>query len=140
MFPSLFDPPVFTFPWQFLPFYFVFSFDVAFFGVLVLRVLVLGSAGLLGLLPFSDFPLHLDPLLVALDGWPTHPWHEDMFCALSLVLVSLSQYVPCGAFSAWLVVFQRFQGCWNGSLLILLPLLSLHLHWLFLTFSFEIIP
>ena len=53
---------------------------------------------------------------------------NSFFADLSLVLVSLSQYVPCGACSAWIVVFQLFQGCWKGSLIIPLPLISLHLH------------
>ena len=62
---------------------------------------------------------------------------KSFFSALSLELVSISQYVPCGAFSAWLFFFQQYQGCWKGSLLIPLPLESLHLRWLFLVFSFE---
>ena len=51
--------------------------------VLLLRVLVLGSDGCLDFLPFYDFPLCLDPFLMALDGWHTCPWHEDFFrCSL----------------------------------------------------------
>ena len=47
--------------------------------VLLLRVLVLGSDGCLDFLTFYDFPLCLAPLSVALDGWPTCPWHEELF-------------------------------------------------------------
>ena len=64
---------------------------------------------------------------------------KSFFDAPSSVLVSLSKYVPCGACSARLVVFQRFKGCWKGSLLIPLPLPSLHLSWLFPVF-FKGIP
>ena len=72
---------------------------------------MLGSDGWLDFLPFSVFLLCLAPLLVESNGWSTPTWPEKFFAALSLVLVSLSQYVPCDACSDRLVMFQRFQGC-----------------------------
>ena len=77
----------FLFPLRFFLFYFLFAFDVAFFEVLVIRVLVLGSAGWLDF-PFYDFLLYLDPFSLALDGWPTRPWHEEFFlCSFFSVCV-----------------------------------------------------
>ena len=74
---------------------------------------------------------------MALDGWPTRTWYQEFFSALYLVLVSLSQYVPCGDCSVQIFVFKRFQGCLNRSLLIPLPLISLHLCCLFRGFLFK---
>ena len=71
---------------------------------------------------------------MALDGCPTRYWHEEFFSALSLVLVSLGQYVPCGDCSAQLFVFQRFQRCLKLS-----PLIPISVGFSF-SISFEGIP
>ena len=76
VFPYLFDPPWFPFPWRFFPFYLPFTFDVAFFGVLVLRFLVLGSAGWLDLLLFFWFPASLGCIIGGFEwfAFPSLAW------------------------------------------------------------------
>ena len=138
VFPSFLDPPGFTFPWWF--FSFTFPFEVNFFGVLALGVLVLVCAGWIDFLLFfvSRFAWHHSWWLWMV-GLPVLGL-KSFFGALFLVLVSLGTYVPCGACSAWLVVFQRFWGCWKVYLQIPLPLPSFYIRWIFLDFSFQGIP
>ena len=95
---------------------------------------------LAGFLAIFDFPLRSDPFLVALGGWHTSPWPEEFFGDLSSVFVWLGRCVPCGACSAWIVIFQWFWEYWKGSLPIPLPLPQSHICWIFLTFSFQGVP
>ena len=86
VFSFVFDLPGLPFTWMLFSVYCLSPFDVPFFRVLVLRFLLIGSAGWLNFLTFSDFPLYLDPFSVALDGRPSRPWHEYFFGAVSLVI------------------------------------------------------
>ena len=134
VFPSLLDPPGFPFTWWLFlfPFYFTFPNDVDFFGGLVLRVLVLGSAGWLDFVPFYEFRFAwIHYLWLWMVGLPVLGMNT-FTGALYLLLVSLSQYVPCGVCDARLVVLQQFWWCWKGYLLVFFK----HCHqYIFIGFS-----